>query len=274
VGFLENNVPGGLVNGAYGPAFNGKADNIAGSGPREWLYVFDLPYTADPDGGSELLKSAVFAARRREDRFPQDGYSFLMIPMPANPYGEGEKFTFHVPQTVPPSGWVDGTPLPAGDRRIVLSSGPFAMALGDTQELVVALAGGLGSDNIESLKHLKENARQAREYYLAATPTLVSEEHTPVLPLALALDQNYPNPFNAGTVIRFALPGRHEVDLVVYDLAGQQVAVLAKGAREAGSYAITWDGRDEQGRVLASGVYLYRLQAEGQRVVRKLLLLR
>jgi hypothetical protein len=110
VGFLENNGPGGLVNGAYGPAFNGKADNVAGSGPREWLYVFDLPYTADSGGGSELLKTAnaagdplplmwiVFAARRQEARFPLDGDAIQLIANHVNT--KDDVFAFTVPGAV------------------------------------------------------------------------------------------------------------------------------------------------------------------------------
>ncbi len=110
VGFLENNVPGGLVNGAYGPGFNGKVSNVAGGGPREWLYVFDLPYTADRNGGPELLKTAnaggdplplmwiVFSARRREARFPQDGD---IIKLNANHVNTKEDiFAFKVPGEV------------------------------------------------------------------------------------------------------------------------------------------------------------------------------
>ncbi len=92
VGFLENNVPGGLVNGAYGPPFN-EINNVAGGGPREFLLVFDLPYT-DPGKGENskvLLENGlitaqpvvpimwvVFANRRQQARFPQDGDTFLM----------------------------------------------------------------------------------------------------------------------------------------------------------------------------------------------------
>ena len=65
------------------------------------------------------------------------------------------------------------------------------------------------------------------------------------------------------------------VELAVYNLAGQKVATLVDGPRQAGTYAINWDGRDDQGRELASGMYLYRLQAGSQQVAtRKLLLAR
>ena len=65
------------------------------------------------------------------------------------------------------------------------------------------------------------------------------------------------------------------MELSVYNLAGQQVAMLVEGVRQTGSYSINWDGRDDSGRALASGIYFYQLRTEvGQKEVRKLLLLR
>jgi len=105
--------------------------------------------------------------------------------------------------------------------------------------------------------------------------TAVLEEHAAGLPLRSTLEQNYPNPFNSGTVIRFALSERRDIELSVFNLAGQQVATLVDGVRAAGVYALHWDGRDDDDRQLASGVYLYRLRAGEQQVeTRKLLLLR
>ena len=106
--------------------------------------------------------------------------------------------------------------------------------------------------------------------------TAVTEAFAETLPQTFVLDQNYPNPFNSSTVIRFALPFSTDVELSVYNLTGQQVATLADGTRQAGVYTIRWDGRDDHGLELASGVYLYRLQtSDGTQVkTRKLLLLR
>ena len=102
------------------------------------------------------------------------------------------------------------------------------------------------------------------------------ESRTASLPQICTLDQNYPNPFNSDTVIRFALPESADVELAVYNLAGQRVATLVRGGREAGMYIVRWDGRDDGGRALASGVYLYRLSWQnGQRMeTRKLLLVK
>ena len=93
-------------------------------------------------------------------------------------------------------------------------------------------------------------------------------------PERFSLEQSYPNPFNARTVIRYALPERTGVELSVYNLLGQRVAILASGLREAGVHTIQWGGRDRAGRQLASGVYLYRLQAGALVQTRRMLLLR
>ena len=108
---------------------------------------------------------------------------------------------------------------------------------------------------------------------LAEAATAVAEE-TAAIPQDFALDPNYPNPFNPTTTIRFSLPQAGEAELSLYNLLGQRVATLVKGAQEAGVHTLFWDGRDGQGRELASGVYLYRLQAGVQVETRKLLLLR
>jgi Tol biopolymer transport system component len=104
--------------------------------------------------------------------------------------------------------------------------------------------------------------------------TAVLEEQISTVPRIFALEQNFPNPFNSGTAIRFALPADGEVELVLYNLMGQKVATLVEGLRAAGIYAIHWDGVNERGRALASGVYLYRLRAGAQVETRKLVVLR
>ena len=101
-----------------------------------------------------------------------------------------------------------------------------------------------------------------------------SESPVATRPDAFGLDQNYPNPFNSGTMIRFSMPQSNDVDLSLYNLTGQKVATLLNGTRAAGTYTIRWDGRDDAGQNLASGVYLYRFRAGTQTEIRKLLILR
>jgi hypothetical protein len=104
-------------------------------------------------------------------------------------------------------------------------------------------------------------------------PTAAQQE-APPLPASSTLEQNYPNPFNGGTTIRFNLGTGGDVDLAVYNLAGQKVAQLVRDERAADTYIVRWDGLDEAGRELASGLYLYRLRTGELEKTRKLLLLR
>ena len=93
-------------------------------------------------------------------------------------------------------------------------------------------------------------------------------------PVHFALEQNYPNPFNAATSLRYQLPEAVQVRLMVYDMLGRPVRQLVGGWQAAGYYRVVWDGRDERGREVASGVYLSRLEADAFVQVRRLVLLR
>ncbi len=96
------------------------------------------------------------------------------------------------------------------------------------------------------------------------------------VPSVYALHQNYPNPFNPETQIAYQLPGAGEVSLVFYNMLGQQVQTLVRERQEAGFYRVRWDGRDAQGRQVASGIYLYRLVTDGGEftAVRRMVLLK
>ncbi len=87
-------------------------------------------------------------------------------------------------------------------------------------------------------------------------------EQTAGVPEAFGLHGNWPNPFNANTVIAFDVPRTIPVHLVVYDVLGRRVRILHSGETlTAGHYRTPWNGRDDEGRPAASGVYLYRLTA-------------
>lgn len=94
------------------------------------------------------------------------------------------------------------------------------------------------------------------------------------IPTAFALDQNYPNPFNPSTTIRFALPRQEHVRLEVITVSGRQVAIIVDHFMPAGEYEMVWDGNDDGGRRVASGMYLYRLQAGTFGALGKMVLLR
>ena len=95
------------------------------------------------------------------------------------------------------------------------------------------------------------------------------EDETAGMPTGFTLLQNYPNPFNPQTVIEYALPIRSEVNLIIYNLRGQEVALLFNGNMPAGNHQVIWDASS-----MASGVYLYRLQAGKFTETRKMNLLK
>jgi hypothetical protein len=81
------------------------------------------------------------------------------------------------------------------------------------------------------------------------------------LPKEFALLQNYPNPFNPGTKINYQLPAAEQVSLGIYNVLGQKIRTLVNEFQQAGSYDVYWDGKDETGKAMPVGIYIYKLQA-------------
>jgi hypothetical protein len=99
-----------------------------------------------------------------------------------------------------------------------------------------------------------------------------AESPAEALPTEFSLSQNYPNPFNAGTTIEYALPEVVQVRLVIYNSLGQMVRKLVDESQSAGYKSASWDGRDEHGRAVGSGLYFYRLDAGRHRMNRRMIL--
>lgn len=93
----------------------------------------------------------------------------------------------------------------------------------------------------------------------------LSTEPEPHLPAGIRLSQNYPNPFNPATLIEYELAGAGTIQLEVFNLMGQRVAVLHDGPQAAGIHTVSFDAT-----ALASGVYIYRLQSAGSSLIRKM----
>jgi hypothetical protein len=91
---------------------------------------------------------------------------------------------------------------------------------------------------------------------------------------ALALHQNFPNPFNPGTTISFRLDAPGDASLVVFDGRGARVRTLAAGAHGAGPHEIDWDGTNDRGQRVASGMYFYRLETPAGILTRKMVLVK
>jgi len=128
------------------------------------------------------------------------------------------------------------------------------------------------------LYHLKDGEANAAitaalEYFGEFGPTDAPDVSRISLPLSLG--QNRPNPFRRETEIEFAVPGElTSVELTVYDLAGRRVRRLVAGELPGGRHSVRWDGRNEEGRHVATGIYFYQLESADRTLTRKLVLLR
>lgn len=118
--------------------------------------------------------------------------------------------------------------------------------------------------------------------WLNGSNAVEEEESADDIPTRFTLSASYPNPLHAGlngatTVIRYQLPPEQftqKVTLRVYDVLGRVVRTLVDAPYQSGQFTAQWNGRDEQGRLMVSGVYFYKLEAGAQQVVRKLVLVR
>lgn len=94
-----------------------------------------------------------------------------------------------------------------------------------------------------------------------ALATSVEDNSNSFIPNEIALEQNYPNPFNPGTQISYQLANGGYISLNIYDLLGREIKTLISEDQAPGNYTVSWDGRDESGNIVPSGIYLYTLNA-------------
>lgn len=104
-------------------------------------------------------------------------------------------------------------------------------------------------------------------------PVSADDPHSPVVH-SLVLEQNAPNPCSDHTTIKYGIQAAGDVVLELFNLRGQKLRTLYSGRREAGEHSLDWDGLDETGRALSSGIYLYKLTSRNDSRVMRLLLLR
>ncbi len=119
------------------------------------------------------------------------------------------------------------------------------------------------------------NALPPTDIYYRHTDTLlaIKEKKTISSPSPITLYQNYPNPSKKKTMIRFTISNNTNVSLNIYDISGRLVKTLANGIPGAGSYFVVWDGKNEEGKEVPGGVYLYTMRAGAYKETRKLLLI-
>jgi len=102
----------------------------------------------------------------------------------------------------------------------------------------------------------------------------VSEENPIVKPAVTMLNSNYPNPFNPETTISFSVNQDSRVSIDVYNVKGQKVKNLVNDVRTAGQHSVVWNGKDANGRDVASGIYFYQMKADGYTATKKMILMK
>jgi hypothetical protein len=125
------------------------------------------------------------------------------------------------------------------------------------------------SITISGLKVIDENVAK-----VSNVSSEVVVENTQVLPTSYSLEQNFPNPFNPSTTISFAVPQTSNVTIEVYNSLGQKVRSLFSGKMEQGTNSVVWNARDDYGREVAAGAYLYRMTAGSYVQVKKMMLVK
>ena len=176
------------------------------------------------------------------------------------------------------------------DTRYLFSFGPFELLSQDTLHFAIALIAGdnfhiytnnpIDPSNPDSFynklnfTNLVQNALSADSLYHDSLVTDVGEpkDSKTFLPDKFSLLQNYPNPFNPNTLIEYTLPQPSSVKLVIHNILGQKIRVMVDEYQPAGYKRILWDGRNEQGQMVKSGIYFYQLKV-GERVLSKKMLL-
>ena len=110
--------------------------------------------------------------------------------------------------------------------------------------------------------------------YVSDQPVSIGEGNDAELPISFELKQNFPNPFNPSTKITYQISEAEKVNLEIYNALGEKVRTLVNDTKDSGQYEVIWDGKNQAGNDLSSGVYFYRLDAGKNVKVMKMVLLR
>lgn len=173
--------------------------------------------------------------------------------------------------------------IPTDDHPLSVSSfgklAPEAMigSIGDTITLLWINQSGeavfsAGNHTLFSADHPNFRIVHSEIVDMDARPMAVTISQS--LPTEFRLEQNIPNPFNPTTVIGYYLPSAAQVTLDVYNVNGQRIVRLINSHQEAGYHAAEWNAVDQAGNAVASGIYFYRLETNGNVATKKMLLLK
>ncbi len=287
LGYSGNDYAGcdSVLNLGY--CFNASDDDAFVGAPPAVGYVMLKGPKSNPESAqsemlrmtsfSFLLPSSDFFNQSPDSVTPQHFYNYFQglekngdkIVNPVS--GDTTKYMFSG-DPVDSTGWFEGINdsllrQPPGNVRMMLSSGPFNFAPGDTQEVEFAIIVAQGLSALQSVAELKKEIPKLKIFYNAYKP----DKGIPIdeTPTDYSISQNYPNPFNPTTTINYTLPENEFVTIKVYNIIGETVAVLVNEEKPIGKYSVNFNASN-----LASGIYIYRIEAGRFEVSKKMILLR
>jgi hypothetical protein len=211
-----------------------------------------------------VLCDTVYSDNRIPPRgFTNAGFESIQSPPVAHVYEDGQYW--------------DDTPfhLPAASDSVIVTlyyqttTKEYVEFLRDENETNSA-----GQDLYNSWVAHGKSAPEVMASVRAAVNVTVTDDEIAGTPLIYNLEQNYPNPFNPVTRIDYSIAERSHVFIAAYDVAGRKVSVIVDAQQDPSRYSVTWDGTDDAGRTLASGIYFIRYRAGGYSFTRKAVLLR
>jgi hypothetical protein len=160
-------------------------------------------------------------------------------------------------------------------RWINLNMSSGTLAQGQSQEIIIHF----NTDDVPQEVHscnivITSDSWDGKTIPITLTP-IVNDNDPGYIPAATALQQNYPNPFNPETVIPYSISETaNRVTLKIYNMKGQLINTLKDAPAAIGNYKLTWNGTDESGSSVSSGIYFYKLAVDGNTLTRKMILIK
>lgn len=272
-GYYDTSTSGGGFNGAWGAFPFFPSGKILISDMQNGLFVFSFdpgaptdmsleltpnnPPIAIPSGGGTFTFDITLTNNLNSSQ-PVEIWNTIISPSgekigptlgPFNPtFAPGEVLTkTNVAQTVPAG-------ASAGNYTYIFHTGDFpdrtiaTDSFNFTKSTAPTAKTGAGSETVASWD---------ADWDTGTNQSVANE----ALPEIFVLNQNYPNPFNPSTTISYQLPKAERVRIIIYSLAGRQVRELVNETQNAGSYSVQWDGRNQARQNVATGMYIYKIQA-------------
>ena len=225
--------------------------------PAEFAMIWDNG-SPNPHLGAVPLSQNVFQASRVADNAEE------IFPGGASPMTEANKYGYMLARR-PNDPF--GDPFGPNDKSLIVgvggSNGGFSIPAGGTVTVGMAIVGGADSSEFvqNGIAAMNKWVLDLGKPMEILPFTGIDDDLTDAIPTEFELYQNYPNPFNPSTTIKYALKEHAKVVLKIYNILGQEIRTLVNERQKAGYQTVVWDGRDNRGVQVASGVYIYRIQA-------------